>query len=272
MRTKMLTDAEKESLYQQIRQGVPGAYAKLVLAYELFLIKKAGVLRREYGLPENVNEDIVQLLLCTAFQAEKNYDPDRGSLPTFLVFILRNAVKKFRAENQFAMRIPELVLRRRRNLSQAVVRLKSEASAVTSDELTLATGYTFKEVDKFLNGFNAVSETISIFEPINSGTFDSAPLTLADELVSSMPPIVEEISAKQIQTLLREAVQALPKREAEIIRRRALSLEPDSLDVLGQHFHLSKERVRQIELSALKSIRVKLAKRGIRSFADTAGT
>ncbi|MGW9002281.1 sigma factor-like helix-turn-helix DNA-binding protein [Brevibacterium casei] len=52
-------------------------------------------------------------------------------------------------------------------------------------------------------------------------------------------------------------VDTLPEREAEIIRRRFgwYDDEPQTLDLIGQHFNLTRERIRQLEKKSLEHLR-----------------
>jgi RNA polymerase sigma-32 factor len=55
--------------------------------------------------------------------------------------------------------------------------------------------------------------------------------------------------------LLDETVNTLPEREQFIIRNRYLSENPMTLEDLGTHFGISRERVRQIEAKAFEKVR-----------------
>ena len=52
-----------------------------------------------------------------------------------------------------------------------------------------------------------------------------------------------------------EAIETLKDREKEIIKLRRLTDNPMLLDELGAKYNISKERVRQIEESAMKKIK-----------------
>ncbi|HRK94778.1 MAG TPA: sigma-70 family RNA polymerase sigma factor, partial [Rhodospirillales bacterium] len=55
--------------------------------------------------------------------------------------------------------------------------------------------------------------------------------------------------------LLRRALAELPERERHIVAERQLSEEPKTLEELGVHFGVSRERVRQLEARALDKLR-----------------
>ena len=60
-----------------------------------------------------------------------------------------------------------------------------------------------------------------------------------------------QVRSRWIET----AVAELNPREQTIIRRRRLSEDGQTLEVLGQHLGISKERVRQIEQEAMKKLK-----------------
>jgi RNA polymerase sigma factor (sigma-70 family) len=54
------------------------------------------------------------------------------------------------------------------------------------------------------------------------------------------------------------ALANLSVREAEIIRRRRLQEHPDTLELIAQDFNLTRERIRQIEITAMEKMRKNL--------------
>ena len=62
----------------------------------------------------------------------------------------------------------------------------------------------------------------------------------------------QELAARQ--TLLQKAMTGLSDRERDIISRRRLKDDPDTLDSLSQDYGISRERVRQIEVRAFEKL------------------
>jgi len=70
---------------------------------------------------------------------------------------------------------------------------------------------------------------------------------------------VEELSVSLEQEVLHRAVGELPEREQEVLKRRyGLNgdRDPASLEAIGKELGLTRERVRQIEASALERLAV----------------
>jgi len=75
--------------------------------------------------------------------------------------------------------------------------------------------------------------------------------------------IIEDQQKKELESSLKEAIQTLNEREAYIINNRLLSDKQITLEKLGEKFKISRERVRQIEKTAIKKIKKILIKNGI---------
>ena len=83
------------------------------------------------------------------------------------------------------------------------------------------------------------------------------------ETIEAEGPQADAIVTKRTDTgkaraWLTDAFEALTDRERRIIAARKLSETPETLESLGQHFKLSKERIRQLEDQALRKMRKRL--------------
>lgn len=67
----------------------------------------------------------------------------------------------------------------------------------------------------------------------------------------------------ELMDKLASIINMLPAREAEIIRRRFgwFGGEPQTLDVIGRHYNITRERVRQLEKKSLEQLAVWIAER-----------
>ena len=80
-----------------------------------------------------------------------------------------------------------------------------------------------------------------------------------DRLVDEQPTqdmiLAETEERTQRHKLLGEALAQLNEREREILVERRLRDEPLTLEDLGQRFHVSRERIRQLEVRAVEKLR-----------------
>ena len=70
----------------------------------------------------------------------------------------------------------------------------------------------------------------------------------------------DDLDEKDIETRIRKALDGvlanLSKRQRQVIVRRfGLDRHPQTLEDIGNEFHITRERVRQIEVQALKRLR-----------------
>ncbi|MEO5375959.1 MAG: sigma-70 family RNA polymerase sigma factor, partial [Alphaproteobacteria bacterium] len=90
---------------------------------------------------------------------------------------------------------------------------------------------------------------------LNTPVGDDTGVERQDLLVDRSPGpeavLAETEEAGLRRRLLREALGSLNSRERHIIENRHLSATPLTLDELGRHYGVSRERVRQIEANAL---------------------
>jgi RNA polymerase sigma-32 factor len=77
---------------------------------------------------------------------------------------------------------------------------------------------------------------------------------LVDESKSQEEVLGETEEFQQRTQLLREAMKGLNEREQHIITERRLREDPTTLEKLSQHYGISRERVRQIEVRAFEKI------------------
>lgn len=78
----------------------------------------------------------------------------------------------------------------------------------------------------------------------------------------------EEILAKSnlgavASKIIADILPGLSPRDADILRRRRLLEKPDTLEVIAQDYGISRERVRQLEVVAVKRVKDALARRGV---------
>ncbi len=84
-----------------------------------------------------------------------------------------------------------------------------------------------------------------------------------DMLADTRPGPVEAVAIKQESAMakkeIRHALALLNEKERLVIKERVMADEPESLQAVGEKLGLTRERVRQIESSALKKLRSTLS-------------
>jgi len=82
-----------------------------------------------------------------------------------------------------------------------------------------------------------------------------AHLSLTSEEPSADAHIDREMRERLSQELVREALTRLRPRDREIVERRHLAEEPETLAAVGRSLGISRERVRQLDVRALQELR-----------------
>src|SRR5438067_2133713 len=123
----------------------------------------------------------------------------------------------------------------------------------TEEEVAKHAKLPLKQVREVRSAARAVT---SLDRPIGEENEGGA---LGDMFASDQPPPEEELDVSLEQEVLQKALSDLPDREQEVLKLRyGLNgdRDPASLDSIGRQLGITRERVRQIEASALEQLAV----------------
>lgn len=222
----------------------------------LRLAAKVAISFRHYGLALS---DLISEANIGLMQAIKKFDPDKGfRLATYAIWWIKAAVSEFILKSWSLVKIGTVATQKRLfyNLHKIKSKLGLYSDSGISDETADYISQKLKvsrrdvlEMEQRLSGDSSLNAPLSS----DSGTNFQEMLVDDDETIEQKLGDSEDLALKK--KLLAEALASLNEREQLILKKRYLSENPQTLEDLGAEFHISRERVRQIETKAFEKVK-----------------
>jgi RNA polymerase primary sigma factor len=207
---------------------------------------------KRYGHAKLPFLDLVQEGNLGLIRAVEKFEYRKGfKFSTYATWWIRQAITRAIADKSRTIRVPVHMMDTISQMQTADTNLtKKFGRTPTDDELAVESGLT---VAKIREARKVAPEPISIFEPIGE---DNATLGDFIEDHDAATPF-EMIASKLNIEDLRIILGRLTERERIIIiMRYGLDGQvPATLDEVGRHFDVTRERIRQIESKALAKMR-----------------
>lgn len=263
MRKPMLDAEHERDLAHRWRdQRDERALHELTMAYMRLVVAMASRFRH-YGLPLS---DLVQEGNVGLMQAAMRFEPEREvRFSTYASWWIRSAMQDFVLRNWSIVRTGTTSSQKALffNLRRLRARIGDVGDAVMSAEATSKVAAALRVPEHEVEAMAArlSSPDRSLNAPLTEEGDDAWQDLLADEAAGPEADVMQAHDNVARAALVRDALSELSDRERLIIRERKLVEDAVTLEALGQRLGISKERVRQIEGSALEKLRRALIER-----------
>lgn len=254
-KTPLLTLEQETALARKVLKGDEAARQHMIQA-NLRLVVRIAKDYDGFGLPlmDLISEGNFGLI-----KAVERFDPDKGGkLSTYAAWWIKQAIKRALASNGKTIRLPVHMVDRialmRRVGNQLAKELEREP---TNEEIAQAMDI---PLSKVVHMKSIANRAASLDQPVGEDGDATLGDLVKDE--SARSPF-ENLRGKSDLSEIAEMLAHLEPREAEVITLRfGLDGEsPLTLEEVGVKFKLTRERVRQLQQSALMQLRRMMTER-----------
>jgi RNA polymerase sigma factor (sigma-70 family) len=235
--------------YLNIKKEAKSAGDHLIVANLRLVVsiakKYAG---RGLSLPDLIQEGNIGLI-----RTMKKFDHRRNfKFSTYATWWIRQSISRAIADGSRTIRLPVHMVNTSKKLSATRQRLFQENGRMpTNDELSESLGITSKDVSDLIDAMSL--EPVSLEMPIGEDD-DQLSDCIEDQ---SIPGPDEEAANSLLSQQIKDIIRTLPERERKVIELR-FGLDNGTgrtLEEVSNTLGITRERVRQIELKALKILR-----------------
>ncbi|MDA8232316.1 MAG: RNA polymerase sigma factor RpoH [Magnetospirillum sp.] len=227
---------------------------KLVTSH-LRLVAKIAMGYRHYGLPlaDLVAEGNIGLM-----RAVKKFDPERGfRLATYAMWWIKASLNEFVLNSWSLVKVGTLAAQKK--LFFNLRRIKARLNLLEQGDLppeqvaAIARELDVGEDDVVAMNRRMSGRDASLNIPVGEGASELQDL-IADDSDNQEASVARGEELSKGRKLIARALLGLNERERDIFVQRRLSDDPPTLEELGQRYGVSRERIRQIEVSVFNKV------------------
>ena len=230
--------------------------AHQLVTSHLRLVAKIAMGYRGYGLPvaDLISEGNVGMM-----QAVKKFDPEKGfRLATYAMWWIKAAIQEYILRSWSLVKIGTTAAQKK--LFFNLKRMKNQIMSHDEGELrpeqieTIAKKLDVTTDDVVSMDGRLAAHDHSLNAPLKADTEGEWQDWLEDDSPDQETTVAEDEELDQRRQLLMAAMQQLNEREQHILHERRLADPPQTLEDLSQHYGVSRERIRQIEVRAFEKL------------------
>ena len=254
-----ILSADEELLLAKnyLEQGKSEAAHKLVTSH-LRLVAKIAMQYRGYGLPV---ADLISEGNLGLMKAVKKFDPERGCrLSTYAMWWIKASVTEYILRSWSLVKMGTMSAQKKLffSLRKAKRKLNIIDAQTIDPEKTakLAEQFSISEADITHLDRRITARDLSLNAPGSNSEEDSMEFIdiLEDDTPSPEVLVARTQETELRQEYLKDAMFQLSERERHIFTERRLKEDPITLEKLGEHYGISRERVRQLENRAYTKV------------------
>jgi RNA polymerase sigma-32 factor len=239
---------------EYIRTQDPKVAYRLVTANLRLVVKIAWEYRRAaFNLLDLIQEGNVGLM-----QGVKKYDPERGvKLSTYAAWWIRAYIIRYLMDNWRLVKLGTTQAQRKIFFNLRKEKEKLAREGFEPETRLLAERMNVSEQDVIDMDRRLGSDEFSLDAPVS----DDSSLSYSDRLAEGGQAVDDRLAEEEVgqafRTKLTEFASTLVpgSKEQYIFEKRLTSDEPLTLQEVGDHFHVSRERARQIEARMIQRLK-----------------
>lgn len=255
----LLTPEEEAELTRAVQRGDKKARQRLIESNMRLVINIAKTYRSR-AIPL---EDLIQEGAIGLMQAAERFDPEKGfRFSTYATHWIRQSIGRAIDNKSKAIRLPAHVSQSLRRIEKERLRLARELGTDPShDQLAGALGISARKLNTLVQ---SSQDLLSLDMSIGEGGGTTLGGLIRDDKNEDPEAIVlsEEVMAELSRILLE-----LNEREQKVMRLRFRldgAQDPTMQEEIAKEMKLSRERIRQIEIQAIKKLRILAQRRRLR--------
>ena len=253
---KLLTPQEEIMLAKRIKRGDKRAREWMIKANLRLVVKIA----RDYegmGLPllDLINEGNIGLM-----KGVERFDPRKGAkLSTYASWWIKQSIKRALANQAKTIRLPVHVVDKVTHIRRAEMKLRETFDRdPTDEELAHELDLDPRRIRQYRQASKA---PVSLDSPISDDDGSDRVSEIVADPNAAAP--FDRLMKETDTQMVREVLSTLDPRESTILAMR-FGLKDDTqrtLEEIGGHLGVTRERIRQIQEQALKKLRAKIEAR-----------